>query len=332
MSRTLSANFSNKPPLRGPSVQCSDGSIVTPPPLDLARILADLKRLDAQERAAFLSIFAHDLTVHIRSVLMDRPVAEADLDRVNRLNEYLHQLTSCVNPTKRWSVGDEVALVRALAESSYQYGLQAAVGSALAKAGGNAAARKGYTISKANYSQVVAAYGEKIVEAELLRNGWLPANVNETVSNAAKFDIFAQKGDHIVAIQVKTCGPESDEFSFSHFAPDSAPGPNEFTVFVKMGKRRETDQIFVIPTRELHKDIGNFRDASIAAGIRDIRKWALRLYEPQRRTKEHRRYTYGFAQKWEKWLNNWQRLEAGVEADATQSRAEQGHASEATTR
>jgi hypothetical protein len=280
------------------------------------RILADLERLDAQERATFLCIFAHDLTVQIRSVLMDRPVPEGDLDRVNRVNEYLHQLTSSVNPNNRWSVRDQVALVRALIESSYLYDLQSAVGSALAKAAGNAVSPESRILSKDNYSQVVGAYGEKIVEAELLRNGWLPANVNATVSNAANFDIFAQKGDHIVPIQVRTCGPETDEFSFPRFPPSRVPGPNEFTVLVKMGKKRETDQIFVMPTRELHKDIEEFRAASKIAGIKDIRKWALRLYEPRKVTKEHRSYGYGFARKWEKWLNNWKQLESTTAADS----------------
>jgi hypothetical protein len=310
MNGTSAANHSKKRPLRSPSIQYSDGTVETARSLDLERILADLERLDAQERAAFLCIFAHDLTVQIRSMLMDRPFPEGELDRVNRLNEYLHQLTSCVNPNKRWAVRDEVALVRALIESSYRYDLQSAVGSALAKAAGNAATPQVHMLSKQTYSQSVSAYGEKVVEAELLRNGWLPANVNETVSNAANFDIFAQKGDRVVPIQVKTCGPETDEFSFSRFPPAHTPGPHEFTVLVKMGKRRETDQIFVIPTRELHQDIKTFRDASMAAKIQDIGKWALKLYEPRRVVKDHRRYTYGFARKWEKWLNNWQQLEA----------------------
>src|SRR5438132_12999722 len=165
MNKTLAANRSIKRPLRGPSVQHSDGRIEKPPPLDVEGILADLERLDPQERAAFLRIFAHDLTVQIRSVLMDRPLPEGDLDRVNRLNEYLHQLTSCVNPNKRWLVRDEVALVRALIESSFLYDLQSAVGSALAKAGGNAESLNERTLSEGNYDQVVGAYGEKVVEA-----------------------------------------------------------------------------------------------------------------------------------------------------------------------
>jgi hypothetical protein len=310
VNTTFAPKRSIKRVLRGPSVQFGDGRIETPPPLDVEGILANLERLDEYERAAFLSIFAHDLTVQIRSMLMDHPLPEGDLDRLNRLNEYLHQLTSCMNPNKRWLAGDEVALVRALIDSSFLYGLQSAVGSALAKAAGNAKRKNERTLSEANYDQVVGAYGEKVVEAELLANGWLPANVNATLSNAANFDIFAQKGDRVVAIQVKSCGPEQQGFSFPRFPPIREPHAREFTVLVKMGKRREADQIFVIPTRELYKDIMAFREASKKAGIKDIGMWTLRLHDPQRALKDHRRYGYGFARKWEKWLNNWKQLEA----------------------
>jgi hypothetical protein len=63
-------------------------------------------------------------------------------------------------------------------------------------------------------SQAVGAYGEKIVEAELLRRGWLPANVNATVKNAAEFDILAQKEGRIVCLRVKTCGIGQRAFIF----------------------------------------------------------------------------------------------------------------------
>jgi hypothetical protein len=35
--------------------------------------------------------------------------------------------------------------------------------------------------------QAAGAFGEKAVEAELLRRKWIPANVNPTVKNAAKW-------------------------------------------------------------------------------------------------------------------------------------------------
>jgi hypothetical protein len=314
MNRVLTADRSIRRPLKGPIVQYSDGRIETPPPLNVESILADLEKLDMQERAAFLCIFANDLTVQIRSTLMDRPLSEGDLDRVNRLNEYLHQLTSCMNPNKRWSVRDEAALVRALVESSYLYDLQSAVGSALAKAAGNAESANERTFAEGSYEQVVGAYGEKVVEAELLGNGWLPANVNATVSNTANFDIFAQKGNRVVPIRVKTCGPEAKGFSFSGFPLEREPSANEFTVLVKMGKRRATDRLFVMRTREFHKDIRAFCEASKEAGIKDIGKWTLILHEPRQGLKDHRRYGYGFARKWEKWLNNWKQLEATAEA------------------
>ena len=47
-------------------------------------------------------------------------------------------------------------------------------------------------------AQAVGAYGEKVVEAELLRLGWVPANVNASIKNAANFDIFALKDEHTV--------------------------------------------------------------------------------------------------------------------------------------
>jgi hypothetical protein len=157
-----------------------------------------------------------------------------------------------------------------------------------------------------NSTQLVGACGEKIVEAELLRRGWLPANVNATVTNAARFDIFAQKGDHIVAIQVKSCGPTSRAFSFSRFPPAQQAGANEFTVLVKIGETRQTDQVFVIPSHALHGDIEKFRSEALQSGTKDIGMWDLHLSEAK---KSHFQSKYGFAAKWSKWRDNWQQLE-----------------------
>ena len=66
--------------------------------------------------------------------------------------------------------------------------------------------------------QAVGAYGEKSVEAELLRRGWIAANVNASIKNAADFDIFALKKHRAVQIRVKTCGPGMNEFQFFHAA------------------------------------------------------------------------------------------------------------------
>ncbi|HEU0157380.1 MAG TPA: hypothetical protein VFQ82_15010 [Stellaceae bacterium] len=127
-------------PLRGASVQYADGRIVVPKPLDVERILADLERLDERERSAFLCVLAHNLTVEIRALLFDRPVSETNVDRAYQINESLHQLTGCVNPRHRRSAADDTELVRAIIESSYLYGLDRAVGRAVATAAGYALA------------------------------------------------------------------------------------------------------------------------------------------------------------------------------------------------
>jgi hypothetical protein len=43
-------------------------------------------------------------------------------------------------------------------------------------------------------SQAVGAYGEAAVTAELLRRGWMPANVNRTVKSAADRAARARRG------------------------------------------------------------------------------------------------------------------------------------------
>jgi hypothetical protein len=123
--------------LRGSSTQYADGRVVTPPPLDLEAILSDLVRQNEDDRAAFLCVIAHDLTVEVRALLIDRPVPESDLDRVWQINEFLHQLTSCVNPRHRRSAVGDAELVRAIVESACQHGLQTAIGRALATAAAN---------------------------------------------------------------------------------------------------------------------------------------------------------------------------------------------------
>jgi hypothetical protein len=126
-----------KPVLRGSATLYPDGRVVTPPPLDLDKILADLAQLTERDRSAFLCVIAHDLTVDIRALLIDRPISDNDLNRIWHINEFLHQLTSSVNPRHRLSAEGDVDLVRAIIESACQYGLQAAIGRALANAAGN---------------------------------------------------------------------------------------------------------------------------------------------------------------------------------------------------
>jgi hypothetical protein len=124
--------------LYGPTVQYADGKVVPGQLIDVERVLAQFKRLEVDARSAFLCIIAHDLTVAVRSVVFDAPVTQAGIDRVKWINESLHQLTSCVNPHKRWSADDEAMLIRGIIESSFEHDFDGWVGRALAVAAENA--------------------------------------------------------------------------------------------------------------------------------------------------------------------------------------------------
>ena len=122
--------------LYGSTVQYSDGRTVAGRALDIEAIITTFERSLSESRRAFLSVFAHDLTVAIRALLFDRPVSDADLERVKEINEILHQLTSCVNPHGHWSAQDEAALLRTIIEASFGQDLDRWIGHALALAAG----------------------------------------------------------------------------------------------------------------------------------------------------------------------------------------------------
>jgi hypothetical protein len=126
----------------GPTIQHADGTVVKGSPLHTKQILAAFERLDADARQAFLCVFAHDLTLAIRALLLDRPVAEADLDRVWKINEFMHQLTSCANPRDHWSDHDSAVLVGDIIETSFSYDLDRWVGHALATAAASTIRKK----------------------------------------------------------------------------------------------------------------------------------------------------------------------------------------------
>ncbi|HEY3908503.1 MAG TPA: hypothetical protein VGM07_01275 [Stellaceae bacterium] len=123
--------------LYGPTVQYADGTVVAGKLLDIEDILTAFERLNADARSAFLCVFAHDLTVAVRALLFDRPVPEADLDRVWKINEFMHQLTSCANPRGQWSARDGALLLRSIIDTSFERGVDRWIGHALAVAAGN---------------------------------------------------------------------------------------------------------------------------------------------------------------------------------------------------
>jgi|SRR5271156_6675582 len=128
--------------LFGPTVQYADGTVIPGKPLDIEHILTAFERLDSDARGAFLCVFAHDLTVAVRALLLDRPVPETDLDRAWKINEFMHQLTSCANPLGHWSARDAVLLIRAIIDASFERNLHQWIGHALAVAAGNTIGEK----------------------------------------------------------------------------------------------------------------------------------------------------------------------------------------------
>lgn len=123
--------------LYGPTIHYADGKVIPGQPIDVERILTQFEDLDADARSAFLCIIAHDLTVAIRSIVFDPPVTADALDRVKWINESLHQLTSCVNPQKRWSAHEEAMLIRGIIGSSFEHDFDGWIGRAVAAAAGS---------------------------------------------------------------------------------------------------------------------------------------------------------------------------------------------------
>jgi hypothetical protein len=159
--------------------------------------------------------------------------------------------------------------------------------------------------------QAAGAFGEKAVEAELLRRNWIPANVNATVKNAAKFDIYALKGNRSVQIQVKTCRPGMPAFLCSGFQPgkpitSKTVGPTDFTIVVRMGNQHGSDQFYVVPTVVAYKEIGKRQSEHAERGVKDIGMWRL-SFAPRKDGKEAA--GSGIEKKWAEYLDRWDLLD-----------------------
>ena len=123
--------------LRGTKVQYASGKVVTPKPIGLDDVLTEYVRLPEEARRAFLSVLSHSLTVDMRVALVDRPISDADAARAWQINEWLHQLTSCFHPQSTRDAEAEAELIRDIATISFRYGLEGAIGRAVAMAAGN---------------------------------------------------------------------------------------------------------------------------------------------------------------------------------------------------
>ena len=167
-------------------------------------------------------------------------------------------------------------------------------------------------------SQLVGAYGEKVVEAALLRLGWMPSNINATVKNAKRFDILAQAPDwkRAVPIRVKTCGPDQEAFQYN-FKVGPVPMDDlndiDVTVLVAMGKVAAGDRFYVVPTRIVRLALEAARVAFYSVPRRDggkrVETTQITLWlRPLRRGKDDNQH--GFAQRWECYRDGWGLLSA----------------------
>jgi hypothetical protein len=167
------------------------------------------------------------------------------------------------------------------------------------------------SIEKIITQQAAGAFGEKAVEAELLRRNWIPANVNATVKNAAKFDIYALKERRWVLIQVKTCRPGMGAFLCSGFQPGEpitteTVEPTEFTIVVRMGNQHGADRFYVVPTKVAYTEIGNRqRETAEKGGRKDIGMWRL-SFAPRKDGKPEAGTDIDI--KWGKYLDFWDSL------------------------
>jgi hypothetical protein len=163
--------------------------------------------------------------------------------------------------------------------------------------------------------QAVGAYGEKVVEAALLRLGWIPSNVNASVRNAARFDIVAQgpKGQ-LVPIRVKTCGPGQEAFQYG-FRTGPVPMNDllevDFTVLVVMGNEAISDRFFIVPTRVVREALEAGRTAFYKIRRRDggprVETGQITLWlRPLRDGRDDGQHDFG--RKWECYLARWDLL------------------------
>ena len=167
--------------------------------------------------------------------------------------------------------------------------------------------------------QKVGAFGERAVEAELLRRGWIPANVNPTVKNAADYDIFAYKPSVQVLLRVKTCGPTQPGFQFGGFKGEIQTegfARHDFTILVRMGHDRRDDQFYVVPTRVVREQLKKHREHYLGVRRRDgesrkdLGHWTKHLAGLG---SGEDRPSHGLQRRWAHYLGNWALLEGFAE-------------------
>jgi hypothetical protein len=155
-------------------------------------------------------------------------------------------------------------------------------------------------------SSAVGAYGERIVEAELLRRGWIPANVNASIRNNAEHDIYAKRGKEMMLISVKACGIGKRAFPLS-VGGVAEPTPSDFTILVRMGACRAQDEFYVVPTSVVRQEVRARREYALQVRQQqDSNFWRLDLGGPDGQP------GCNLASRWREYRDNWEFLPAGI--------------------
>src|SRR2546421_605517 len=112
--------------------------------------------------------------------------------------------------------------------------------------------------------QLVSAFGERAVEAELLRHGWVTANINASIRNIKDFDLFAGKPARSLQIRVKTCSLNEDVQYGTRKNQEIMTDDireTDFTVVVRMGAARNQDRFYVVPSQAVLQALAEWRRA-----------------------------------------------------------------------
>jgi hypothetical protein len=168
--------------------------------------------------------------------------------------------------------------------------------------------------------QSAGAFGEWAVVVELLRRGWTPANVNQTVKNNKGVDILAQKGNRSVSLSVKTRRPNAPHWQIGGFIRGDhiqllPENDSAFTILVGMAVSREDDEFYVVPSHSVREECQLVQEIYMAtltrAGHRriDIGHWNL-ISAPVNCEVSANGKRYGnLKERWKNHLDNWQSLE-----------------------
>ena len=158
---------------------------------------------------------------------------------------------------------------------------------------------------KKSETQVVGRLGELLVEQVLITRGWLVANFNASIRNAAIYDLCAVREQTVITVRVKARRADVSAFRWSVkkngviFSNIRKSG--DFVIAVSTG---DAPEFYVLPTHVVNR--------ALKRNYRHYRKdrprtkdWSARIIWLSGSPKARSR---GYAQRWRKYWNNWSLL------------------------